>query len=75
MASGRLNLGPRVTEAEANKMGFENACRFLRFDPFTDIPKEEATVGALRARAADDDASTRSKAEYKAAFESALASA
>lgn len=60
-----------VTEEEAHKIGWQNACRFLRFDPFAHMPREQATVGALRARATDVDARTRSKAEYKAAYEAA----
>ena len=42
-------------------MTHENAMRWYSFDPFTHIPKEEATVGALRARAAGHDVSTMSR--------------
>jgi hypothetical protein len=34
--------------------------RVFNFDPFAHIPREQATVGALRARAADHDVSIRS---------------
>lgn len=64
-----------ATKEEADKIGFENAVRFLHFDPFRHIAKKEATVGALRARAKDVDTSTRSRAQYKAAFEGHGASA
>jgi predicted TIM-barrel fold metal-dependent hydrolase len=60
-----------ASEAEILKIGFENACRFLRFDPFTHTKREAATVGALRATARDVDASTRSKAQYRADYEAA----
>ena len=62
-----------ASDAERDKIGFENACRFFRFDPFQHVTREEATVGALRARAADVDTRTTRKAEYKAAYEAARA--
>ena len=37
-----------VPDNEINKMTYENAMRVFRFDPFATIPKEKATVGALR---------------------------
>ena len=40
-------------------------------DLFADIPKEQASVGALRALATDVDTSTTSKAEYRRRFEAA----
>ena len=58
-----------VTTEEAAKIGYQNAARFLRFDPFQHTPKEQATVGALRARATDVDTRIRSRAEYKAEYE------
>jgi predicted TIM-barrel fold metal-dependent hydrolase len=56
---------------EIDKITHQNALRWLRFDPFKHVPKEEATVGALRARATDVDLRTRSKAQYRAEFEAA----
>ena len=50
-----------VTDDEARKMTYENAMRWYSFDPFTRISKEEATVGALRARAVGHDVSTMSR--------------
>mgnify|MGYP002624247597 CR=1 FL=1 len=58
-----------ATREEADKIGFENAMRFLRFDPFRHVARRDATVGALRKRAGDVDTRTRSRAEYKAEFE------
>ena len=59
------------SETEIAKISHETALRWLRFDPFRVIPRAEATVGALKARASDVDLRTRSKAEYKADFEAA----
>ena len=37
-----------VTDAETNKMTYQNAMRWYHWDPFTHVPKDQATVGALR---------------------------
>ena len=39
-------------------MTYENAMRFFRYDPFPHIPREQATVGALRAEAIGVDTDT-----------------
>jgi hypothetical protein len=44
-----------VPDDEISKMTWENACRFYRFDPFAHVPRDQATVGALRAQATDVD--------------------
>jgi predicted TIM-barrel fold metal-dependent hydrolase len=59
------------SDAEIAKIGCENALRWLRFDPFVHVPRAQATVGALRASAADVDLRTRSKADYRKAYEAA----
>ncbi len=46
-----------VPEAEIAKITHENAMRWYSFDPFVHLPKEEATVGALRAKATGHDVS------------------
>jgi hypothetical protein len=51
----------RVPDADTNKMTHENAMRWYSFDPFTHIPRAEATVGALRAAAEGHDVSIRSR--------------
>jgi hypothetical protein len=61
----------RCSDAEIAKITWENAARWLRWDPFRHVPKEQATVGALRARAKDVDLRTRSKAQYRADYEAA----
>jgi predicted TIM-barrel fold metal-dependent hydrolase len=40
-----------LTDAEINAITYENAMRFFHYDPFVHVPKDEATVGALRAAA------------------------
>ncbi|MEY2404395.1 MAG: hypothetical protein QOD38_1946, partial [Acidimicrobiaceae bacterium] len=37
----------------------QNAMRWFSYDPFVHLTKEEATVGALRAKAAGHDVSIR----------------
>jgi hypothetical protein len=48
-----------VPDHEIDQMTHENAMRSFRYDPFAHIPREQATVGALRARATDVDTSPR----------------
>ncbi|MBF6169990.1 amidohydrolase family protein [Nocardia blacklockiae] len=55
-------------DADIDKITWENACRFLNWDPFAHIPKDQATVGALRAQAKDVDTSTTSRKEYAEAY-------
>jgi predicted TIM-barrel fold metal-dependent hydrolase len=46
-----------LPEEEINKITHLNAIRNFSYDPFAHIPREQATVGALRAQAADVDTS------------------
>jgi predicted TIM-barrel fold metal-dependent hydrolase len=50
-----------VPQGDVRKMTHENAMRWYSFDPFAHIPKEQATVGALRAQSAGHDVSTMSR--------------
>jgi hypothetical protein len=50
-----------VPDADIAKMTHENAMRWYSFDPFVDVPREEATVGALRRSAAGHDVSVMSR--------------
>lgn len=50
--------------ADINKITWENACKFFNWDAFEHIPQEQANVGTLRAKAADVDISTTSRAKY-----------
>lgn len=58
-------VAAHVADDVINKITWENACRFYRFDPFQHTPREQATVGALRALATDVNTSTTTKAEYR----------
>jgi predicted TIM-barrel fold metal-dependent hydrolase len=46
-----------VPDDDINKMTYINAMRDFHFDPFAHRPKEQCTVGALRAEATDVDTS------------------
>ena len=49
-----------VSDADVRKITHENAMRHFRYDPFAHIPKEQCTVGALRAQAKHVDLSLKS---------------
>ena len=49
-----------LSDDEIDLISHRNAMREFRFDPFAVRPREECTVGALRAQAADVDVSERS---------------
>ncbi|MEU4650244.1 amidohydrolase family protein [Nocardia fluminea] len=55
-------------DTDFNKITWQNACRFFGIDPFAHVAKDQATVGALRARAKDVDTSTKSRKEYAALY-------
>jgi predicted TIM-barrel fold metal-dependent hydrolase len=56
-----------------HKITWENACAFYNWDPFKHTPKDQATVGALRALAKDVDVSETRKAEYRERYAAAAA--
>ncbi|MGI9210175.1 MAG: amidohydrolase family protein, partial [Rhodococcus sp. (in: high G+C Gram-positive bacteria)] len=62
-------VASECTDEEIDKITFGNAARFFEWDPFAHIPREQATVGALRARATDVDISETSKSEYRRRYE------
>jgi predicted TIM-barrel fold metal-dependent hydrolase len=49
-----------VPDDEIDKKTYQNALRHFRFDPFAHRPKEQCSVGALRALAADVDVRPKS---------------
>ena len=51
-------------DSDINKITWENSCRFFDWDPFTKRTRKQATVGALRASAADVDVSIRPRKEW-----------
>ena len=58
-------------DEEIHKITWENACRFFAWDPFKHTPKDQATVGALRALAKDVDVTRMSKNEWRKQNEAA----
>jgi tryptophan-rich sensory protein len=50
-----------LPEEDINRITHLNAMRIFSYDPFSVIPKEQATAGALRAQASDVDVSVRSR--------------
>ena len=57
------------TEAEMHQITWQNTSRFFNLDPFAKIPREQATVGALRALSPNVDTTTTPKAEYRRRYE------
>jgi hypothetical protein len=55
-------------------MTHENAMRWYQFDPFPHVPKEQATVGALRKSAEGHDVSVQSRSHRIIAPEQKLES-
>jgi predicted TIM-barrel fold metal-dependent hydrolase len=58
------------SDAEMHKITWENTSRFFDIDPFRVIPREQATVGALRALSPDVDTTVRSRHEWRQRYES-----
>ena len=54
-----------ATEAEINRITWENSARFFRWDPFVNIARAQASVGSLRALASDVDTSRHTRAEWR----------
>jgi predicted TIM-barrel fold metal-dependent hydrolase len=54
-----------VPDDHVRKITHENAMRWYSFDPFAHVPKEEATVAALRRNAAGHDISVQSRSKRK----------
>ncbi len=58
-----------MTDEDVEKVCWRNAARFCDYDPFAVIPEDQATVGALRSRAADVETSIVSRSEWRARYE------
>jgi predicted TIM-barrel fold metal-dependent hydrolase len=61
-----------ATDDEVEKITWRNTARFFGYDPFAVIPKDRATVGALRAQATDVETATVSRAEWAARYRAKL---
>jgi predicted TIM-barrel fold metal-dependent hydrolase len=57
--------GHGVSDTDINKMTHENAMRWYSFDPFAHLPREQATVGALRQAADGHDVSVRALSHHQ----------
>ncbi len=55
-----------VSDEDIDKITYQNTLRHFQYDPFAHIPKQECSVGALRARAKDVDVSPRAVGGGKA---------
>jgi predicted TIM-barrel fold metal-dependent hydrolase len=62
-----------LSDATIEKITWENASRFFRFDPFKHFTREQGCVGGLRAKATDVDTSVTTRAEYRRRYEAAAA--
>jgi hypothetical protein len=60
-----------ATDDEIQKITWENSVRFFNWDPFAHLAKEQATVGALRALAADVDTTRMTREEWRRRNEAA----
>ena len=58
-----------MSDEDIEKITWRNVARFCGYDPFAHIPKEQATVGALRAQADDVDTSLVSRKEWRDRFD------
>jgi hypothetical protein len=58
---GAVFTAHAVPGDEVRRITHENAMRWYSFDPFAHVPRDEATVGALRRRAAGHDVSVMSR--------------
>jgi predicted TIM-barrel fold metal-dependent hydrolase len=56
-----------VPDDEINKITYQNSMRWYSFDPFTHIPREQASVGALRKAAEGHDVSIQALSHHKEA--------
>jgi predicted TIM-barrel fold metal-dependent hydrolase len=54
----------QVPMGEVDKMTHLNAMWWYSFDPFTHVPRERATVGALRAASSDHDVSIQARSHH-----------
>jgi predicted TIM-barrel fold metal-dependent hydrolase len=68
-------VGAGVTDEEIDLITWKNVERFFGLDLFAHVPRDQATVGALRAKATDVDVAETSKHEWRRRYEAALSNA
>ncbi|CUU57428.1 Predicted metal-dependent hydrolase, TIM-barrel fold [Parafrankia irregularis] len=57
-------VGAGASDEDIDKITWQNSCRFFDWDPFRGLPREQVTVGALRAKATDVDTAVRPRKEW-----------
>ncbi|MEU1981067.1 amidohydrolase family protein [Nocardia sp. NPDC019395] len=62
-----------VTDHEIQQMTHLNAMKWYSFDPFAHVPREKATVGALRSASADHDVSIKALSHHQSSAPQKLA--
>jgi predicted TIM-barrel fold metal-dependent hydrolase len=67
-------MNARCTDAEIEKITWQNSCRFFGWEPFKHIDRIDADVGALRAKSMDVDVEIRPRDEWRKRFEAASTS-
>ncbi|MEE3849579.1 amidohydrolase family protein [Gordonia sp. LSe1-13] len=63
----------QVPDDEIDKMTHLNAMDWFSFEPFKHVPREKATVGALRAASADHDVTIRALSKHESNAQDKLA--
>ncbi len=58
-----------LSDDDIEKISWRNVARFCDYDPFAVVPREQATVAALRAQSTDVDTSDVSRRERRARYE------
>jgi hypothetical protein len=61
----KMVAATQLSDADTDKVTWENACRWYQFDPFEHRTREECTVGSLRAQASDVDTTPREYGELE----------
>ena len=62
-------VGAGCSDEDIDKISWKNVARFCNWDPFAAIPREQATVGALRAESPDVDTGVVPREEWRARYE------
>jgi hypothetical protein len=63
-----MNIDDLNREIGIDVIALENSGRFFGWDPFARTPKDQASVGALRATATDVDTTIRPRKEWAARY-------
>ena len=61
-------VAANVPDREIDAITFENSCRVFWHEPFKFVSRSDATVGALRSKAAEVDTQTTPRAEWRRRF-------